>query len=289
MRGARGLKILRRIAEEVLGPEKARIIWARIDLIGDIAVIKKPITYDIPLEDLRRVAEELVTRIPYIKSVWLAATPVSGEYKLRSLIHLAGEERSTTIYKEHGCRFLVDVARVFITPRLSYEHLRIARQVKAGETIVNMFAGAGLFSIVIACKARPQKVYSIDLNRYAYELMKKNVELNKVEDIVVPIHGDAAKIVEERLQGIADRVLMPLPDLAIKYLPYALKALKDKGTIHVYLHVHAPRGVNPVGKAWERVKENLAVDAKLLYGRIVRPVGPRRYQVVLDIEAEPNG
>lgn len=234
------------------------------------------------------MAEELVTRIPYIKSVWLAATPVSGEYKLRSLIHLAGEERSTTIYKEHGCRFIVDVARVFITPRLSYEHLRIARQVKWGEVVVNMFAGAGLFSIIIACKAKPKKVYSIDLNREAYELMKKNAELNRVEDIVEPIHGDAAKVIEERLQGKADRVLMPLPDLAIEYLPYALKALKGKGLVHVYLHIHAPRGVDPVSKAWEIVGENL-VEAKLLYGRIVRPVGPRRYQVVLDVEASPSG
>jgi tRNA (guanine37-N1)-methyltransferase len=110
------LRLLRRIAEGVLGPSKASLVWARIDIVGDIAVIKKPFTEEVTIEDLSKLGEELIRRLPYIRSVWLAAGPVEGSYKTRKFIHLAGEERSDTIYVEHGCRFHVDIRRVFITP-----------------------------------------------------------------------------------------------------------------------------------------------------------------------------
>lgn len=269
----------------MLGEDKARLVWARIDVVGDIAVVKVPVTGALDLEDLKRLGQALVERVGHIRSVWAAATPVSGEYKLRTFIHLAGEERSATIYKEHGCRFKVDIRRVFITPRLNYEHMRVAKLVRPMETVVNMFAGAGLFSIIIACRARPRRVYSIDINEHAYRLMVENVRLNKVEEIVEPIHGDAARVIEDRLQGVADRVLMPLPDLAVEYLPYALKALKPRrGVIHIYLHTHAAKGEEPTLKAWSQVEDRLPQGSRLLYSRIVRPVGPRRYQVVLDVE-----
>jgi len=280
--------MLRWIAEKVLGPDKAANIWSRIDVIGDIAVIKNPLTGGLTIEDLRAVAEELLRNMPNIKSVWLAETPVTGIHKLRRFRHLAGEYRSTTIYKEHGCMFRVDIRRVFVTPRLNYEHIRIARLVKPGEIVVNMFAGAGLFSIIIACKSRPARVYSIDINRDAYELMKHNISLNRVNGIVIPIHGDAARVIEENLARVADRVLMPLPDLVLDYMDYALKALRRRGMIHAYLHVRANRGEDPVRAGWMKVEKG-GWPLKMVRGRVVRRVGPRMYQVVLDLEAVGDG
>ena len=288
-----GSRLLRRLAREVLGAEKAGQVWSRIDIIGDIAVVKKPFTGTVTLEDLRVLAQALVERLPYVRSVWAVVSPVEGPYKTRRLVHLAGEERTETVYVEHGCRFRVDVAKVFITPRLNYEHLRVARQVSEGEVIVNMFAGAGLFSIIIACKSRPRRVYSIDINPEAYRYMVENVRLNKVEGVVKPILGDAARIIEERLEGVADRVLMPLPELALDYLPYALRALRGRGVIHVYLHVHAPKGVDPLGESARMVEERLqglgVLRYRLLQARRVRPVGPRLVQTVVDVEVEGVG
>lgn len=284
-------RILRRIAEEVLGADKARMVWSRIDLVGDIAIIKSPMVMGaaggLTVDDLRRVAEELVARIPYIKSVWLAVGPTKGDERVRDLVHLAGERRTVTVYVEHGCKFKVDVARVFITPRLSFEHARVARQVREGERVVNMFAGAGLFSIIIACKAKPRVVHSIDINPYAYEAMLENIRINRVEGVVIPHLGDAKEVIESKLRGSADRVLMPLPSLALEYLPYAVDALESSGIIHVYLHVHAGRGEDPKAKAVEQVvraSSGLGVSAKPLESRVVRKVGPRWFQVVVDLQ-----
>lgn len=282
-------RLLRRIAAELLGEEKARLVWSRLDLVGDIAVLKKPPHDSITVEDLERVAGELLERLPYVKSVWLAESPVEGPYKTRRFRHLAGEERSETIYREHGCRFKVDITRVFVTPRLSYEHLRVARMVAPGETVVNMFAGAGLFSVVIACKSRPSRVYSIDVNPDAYKYMVENAELNGVSGVVSPILGDAASVIEGGLRGVADRVIMPLPELALKYLPYAVEALRGEGYIHVYLHVYAPRGGDPL-KASEALVtgrlEELGVKHRILGSRGVRPVAPRTLQTVVDVVVE---
>ncbi|MEB3860001.1 MAG: class I SAM-dependent methyltransferase family protein [Desulfurococcales archaeon] len=285
--------MLKSIASEVLGEEKAREVWSRIDVVGDIAIIKKPLRGSLQLEDFVKIGERLVEKVKYINSVWLAASPVEGDHRVRrNLVHLAGEKRTVTVYREHGCAFLVDVSKVFVTPRLSFEHYRVARLVRPGEVIVNMFAGAGIFSIVIAKIARPRRVYSIDINKDAYRLMERNTRLNGVEDIVIPLHGDAAEIVSRMLRGVANRVLMPLPMLALDYLEYASLALKDRGVIHVYLHVGFDRGENPSRKAVDEVVgrlEELRLTARKVYARVVRPVGPRRVQVAVDVEVERGG
>ena len=278
--------LIRRIAEQLYGPEKAKKFWQRLEIIGDIAIIRQP--FDVSLDELKPLAEKILEELPYVKSVWAAISPVEGQYRLRKFAHLAGENRSETVYKEHGCLFKLDITRVYVSPRLGYEHIRIAKLVEPREVVINMYAGAGLFSIIIARYAKPKKVYSIDINPDAYRYMVENVRLNRVEDVVEPILGDAAKVIEERLVSVADRVLMPLPELALEHLPYAIKALREDGKriIHVYLHVHANRGEDPIEKGWELLEkrlEKLGVKVERLFGRIVRDVGPRWYQVVIDI------
>lgn len=277
-------KLLRRIAEEVLGREKAKKVWGRIEIVGDIAVIRKP--PELPNEIFMTLGEEILRRLPYVKSVWLAVTSVKTQYRVREHVFLAGENRSTTTYREHGCVFKVDINSVYVSPALNYEHKRIADLVRPGEFIINMFAGAGLFSIIIAKKAKPRKVISIDINPRAYELMRENILLNRVEDIVEARLGDASQIVRE-FTGTADRILMPLPGYSRTYLPNAISALRDCGVIHVYDFVSAERKEEALIKGKEIFSEELKkndVRYEFLYGRIVRSVGPRYYQVVLDIK-----
>ena len=286
-----GEPLLRRIARRALGEEKAARIWKRLDIVGDIAILRIPLDNSLSIEEAKLLASELLKELRYVKSVWAIASPTEGPYRLRRLVHLAGEKRTITIYREHGCKFKVDVAEVFITPRLNYEHRRIAGLVRPGEVIVNMFAGAGLFSIVAACHARPARVYSIDINPRAYELMVENVRLNRVEGVVEPILGDAASVVAEKLRGVADRVLMPLPELALDYLYYAVEALRDRGYIHVYLHVSEPKGLDPLllasSIARDRALSHPRVrDVRVEAARRVRSVGPRRVQVVVDLWVE---
>ena len=276
-------RLLREIAREVFGDEVAGKVWGRVEIVGDIAIIRKPPELEVSI--LKVLAQELLKRLKYVKSVWAATTPIEGPYRVRQYTHLAGEPRSTTLYREHGCVFKIDITKVYISPALNYEHIRVAKQVRNGEFIINMFAGAGLFSIIIAKHAKPKKVISIDINPYAYELMKENIKLNKVEDIVEPVLGDAGEVVL-KYKETADRILMPLPELAYEYLPRAVYALKKEGTIHIYDFISTEKENQAIEQAktkyTTKLKE-LKTNPHIQYARIVRSVGPRYYQVVLDI------
>jgi tRNA (guanine37-N1)-methyltransferase len=205
---------------------------------------------------------------------------------------IAGEANTVTLYKEHGCRFKVDVAKVYFSPRLSYERKRVADRVGTGEVVVNMFAGVGCFSIIIAKHRRVDTVYSIDINPDAVRFMTENIALNGLEGRVVAIEGDAREVLEGRLANVADRVLMPLPEKAADYLDAALQALNMyQGTIHYYDFVFAGKSENPVALATAKVTERMrSFDRPYRYhaARVVRMAGPRRYQVVVDIALCPT-
>ena len=272
----------------LLGKEVAEVLWRRVEIIGDIAILRKPIGVDLDLEVFRLIGAELIKRYPNIRSVWLAVTPVRGSHRTREYVHLAGEKRTITLYKEHGCVFKVDIAKVYVSPTLNYEHIRIAKSIRDGEEVLNMFAGAGLFSIIIAKHSRPRLVVSVDINPHAYELMVENVRLNRVEGVVTPVLGDAKDVAREH-PGRFDRVLMPLPELAYEYFEYAVYTLKSSGFIHVYDFITAEKKEEALKEArskYLRRCNQLGVTASVKLSRIVRSVGPRYYQVVLDLYVE---
>ncbi len=260
-------------------------VYNSYDIVGDIAVIKVP---NDDTENAQKAAEAILKIYPRkIKTVFMQTSAVQGDFRVRQLKFLAGENRTTTIHREHGCFFQVDVEKCYISPRLLLEHQRIPCLVTRGEVVVNMFSGVGCFSILIA-KASGSKVYSIDVNPTAYACMQENVRLNQVFKQVVPLLGDAKEIISMQLQGVADRVLMPLPELALEYLPYALMALKPSGGwIHFFDFQHAAKGENPVEKTRQKVSGRLnalGVTYNLGFSRVIRSTGPYWYQTVLDIQ-----
>jgi len=254
------------------------------DIIGDIAIIRVPQRLKHRAQD---IAEAVLKANKHVKTVLRQVSPIVGEFRLREVKWVAGEEKTETIHKEHRCLFKVNLECCYFSPRLSYERKRIADQVGQGEIVINMFSGVGCFSIIIAKHSEAEKVYSIDLNPSAIEFQKENIRLNRAERVVKPILGDAARVIDERLRNVAHRILMPLPEKAYEYLSHAVLALKPgDGWVHYYNFVHSGRDEKPVEKVEEKVcgkMDVLNLDFRIPSARIVRTVGPRWYQVVLDI------
>jgi tRNA (guanine37-N1)-methyltransferase len=278
---------LKALLADKLEPQELKLVYRSYDIIGDIAIIRVPE----PLKERTKIIAEAVMKMhKNIKSVWRQITPVSGDFRLRTLEFLLGERKTETLHKEHGCIFKVDLEKCYFSPRLSYERMRIARQVQQSEVILNMFAGVGCYSIIIAKHSKPEKIFSIDINPFAFQYMQENIILNKVEEKVIPVQEDSKKVIEERLQNMADRILMPLPEKAYEYLDYALLALRPTGGwIHYYDFEHAGKDESPIEKTEARVSEKLqklGIDLEVMVGRIVRPTGPNWYQVVLDLQVE---
>ena len=278
---------LRVLLADKLEPWEFKLIYKSYDIVGDIAIIRVPE----PLKERSKIIAEAVMQIhKHIKTVWCQANAVSGDFRLRGLEFVLGERKTETFHREHGCIFKVDLKKCYFSPRLSYERMRIARQVQPDEVVLNMFAGVGCYSMVIAKHSKPEKIFSIDINPVAIQYMQENIKLNKVEEKVVPVQEDAKKVIEERLQHVADRVLMPLPERAYEYLYYALLALKSTGGwIHYYDFEHAKKCENAVKQIWSKVSkklQSLGVNFEVTFGRIVRKTGPNWYQVVLDIQVK---
>ena len=272
--------MLKRSLENILSSQESQELISSFDQIGDIIIVRIP---DSLLAKKKLIGETLLNEVKIAKSVFYQASPVEGDFRTRNLEILAGEDNTETEYKEFGCRFTVDVENAFFSPRLSTERERIANLVQDGETVVNMFAGVGMFSIMIA-KKKKCTVYSIDINPIATKLCEKNIISNKLKGSVISINGDASQIVQEKLQNKSDRTLMLLPERSDEFLKSAINATKSGGIIHYYSHIHADKKSNAGKLSEEHFLQVTPIRSEILGSKIVRAVGPRYYQTVIDVK-----
>jgi tRNA (guanine37-N1)-methyltransferase len=273
--------MLKQVLGSILTQEETARVYSAFDQIGNIVIIKIP---DELMPKKKLIADAILTNVKTAKAVFAQVSPVRGDFRVRDLEFIAGENKTITEHKEHGCRFKVDVAKTYFSPRLSTERQRIANMVGDNETIVNMFAGVGTYSIAIAKANKTCRVYSIDSNSAASELDKVNAKLNKVQDNVVSICGDATEVIKDRLAEQADRVLMPLPERAKEFVDSAVLALKEEGIVHYFAHIKAGSKKAAQELGLKDAHDAFAkYDNQVLAVRVVREVGPRIYQMVADV------
>lgn len=260
---------------EILQKEEplAGIVGA-YEILGDIAII------DQHENDAQGMADILI-KSNKIRTVLQAESPIEGEYRTRKFSFLAGEKRTETLYRENGCRYLLDVAMVYFTPRLSTERMRIADQVKDRDKVVDMFAGVGPFSILIAKKFPSSQVIAIDKNPVAIKYLRENVRLNKVKNVEIR-EGDA----REEVRGIldADRIIMNLPHSSIEFLDAALGIIKKGGVIHLYAITHEDDLFEGTLEKIGNIAQQGNFQVIPLDRRIVRPYAPYQYNVCIDFK-----
>ena len=270
--------MLKQAMASILTAEETEELFGAFDQIGNIIILRIP---DSLLSKKKLIGQVLLEKVKTAKSVFYQSSPVEGDYRIRRLELLAGEDSTETEYKEHGCRFKVDVEKTFFSPRLSTERLRIANLIKEGEIIINMFGGIGMFSI-IAAKKKKCHVYNIDINPYAAKLCSENILLNKLKGTVDSLEGDSAEIIEKKIFNTGDRNLMLLPERSNEFLDAAIKASKEKSILHYYCHIHSDKKSGVAIEATKHFLSVMKVKSEILGIKIVRPIGPRFYQVVVD-------
>lgn len=273
-------RALRRALADSLTESEADDLCSSFDQIGDIAIIRIPESL---YSKKDKIGAAVLEQASGAKRVFCQTTDVTGSHRTRGLELVAGSGDTVTEYREHGCVFSVDVARTFFSPRLSTERARIASLVSDGETVLNMFGGVGAFSI-IAAKSKKCTVHNIDINPVAANLCKQNTESNKLEGRVVSVCGDAIKIIADwHNKPEIDRTLMLLPEKSAEFLDAAISATKPGGVIHYYSHVHADSKSLAAPNAARELLEIAPPKTGVLRSNIVRPVGPRYYQTVVDV------
>ena len=272
--------MLKKALENVLSEKESDELISAFDQIGEIIIVRIP---DSLLSKKKIIGKALLDDVKIVRSVFYQASAVSGDFRTRDLEILAGEDNTETEYKEFGCRFTVDVKNAFFSPRLSTERGRIANLIQNGEVMTNMFAGIGMFSIM-AAKKKKCTVYSLDINPVASKLCEINMGLNKLAGNIISINGDASEIIKEQLINKSDRTLMLLPERSDEFLDSAIDTTKDGGIIHYYSHIHADKKTEAGKLSEEHYLKVTPVKSEILHSKIVRPVGPRYYQTVVDVK-----
>lgn len=210
-----------------ISDELRELLPTSFDVVGDIAIIRLP---DDLVPFAGDVGDAMRKAIPRLRTVAMDRG-VHGEFRVRSVEVVSGEPSTATVHTEYGLRFKVDVSTVYFNPRLAGERRRVSYLVREGEVVIDMFAGVGPFSIMIAKYSSPGEVHAIDINPDAIVLMRENIEVNKVQR-VHPIMGDARELIPDL--PAADRIIMNLPHSAHEFLQDASLSLKPGGTIHLY-------------------------------------------------------
>ncbi len=257
------------------------------DIIGDIAILD--LSPELTSHE-ETVGEAIMQVHPNVRAVFAKAGPVTGPDRVRPLRRVAGENRTETTHREFGCLFKVDLSKVFFSPRLSTEHRRVTESVREHEVVVDMFAGVGPFSVLIAKRLANCEVNAIDSNPEAARFARENARINGVGSKVIVWPGDVSEIVPRHLEGKATRVIMNHPSAAKDFIETACRALrKTGGMIHYYSFSD--------GEGWER-KSREELEAGLrgsgwdaegtVEARKVREVGPFKWQVAVDARVVPT-
>jgi len=260
-------------------PESAlRSIPDGYQRLGSVLVVKLP-------EEIRRYFPEIGAAYRDelgVASVLRRRGPIVGEFRVPEIERIAGDRTETEV-RENGVVYRFDAARIMFAAGNRTERIRLARLVRPGETVADLFAGIGYFTLPIAVYARPEKVVACEANPvsfgYLVETLRRNQVLDRVEARLGP--NEAAPLPP----GAFDRVVLGFLPSAMPWIPRAVGLLRPSGGwIHAHLVVGTREGVvgatsearSAVARAGGRVG---AAD-----GRQVKDYGPGRTHVVVDLE-----
>ncbi len=157
------------------------------------------------------------------------------------------------------------------------ERIRIAKLVEDNETVIDMFAGIGYFSIPIGVHSNAKQIYSIEINPNSFHYLKENIKLNKISNIT-PLLGDCINITPDYK---ADRIIMGYVKTTHHYLKVAIDSLNKGGVIHY--HETVPEKLMDI-RPINRIKE-LAGDRQVEFLKLnkVKKYSPGVFHVVCDV------
>ena len=206
---------------------------ASYDILGNIAILKFP--EGTKKSEKIAKAKEILNEKKSVKTILEKQDRIKGRLRTFKTKYILGEKSLIANYTENGCKFKFNVETCYFSPRLSNERKEIAQQIKKNEKVLVLFAGVAPFSIVIGKLAKPEVVYSVEINREASKYAAENVKLNKLENVKI-IQGDVKKVIPKLLKDKLkfNRIVMPRPNLKETFLKEAFKTIKKNGIINYY-------------------------------------------------------
>ncbi len=242
------------------------------DVIGSkeraVAIVEMPES-----ANAKKMAKEIMARHRNVKSVLAKISGRAGKFRTYKLKLIAGARNTEVLHREHGLFFKLDPKKVYFSPRESQERQNVANLVKANERVLVLFSGIGPFAIAIAKKQPSAQITAVDANKSAIKYAEENRALNRAWN-VKNICCDIRKF---KTNEKFDRIIMPLPENAWKFLPLTLKLAKNSAIIHLY-------AIASESKNFKDSDNKIPKGLKIIARHKVLPYAPRKWKVRLDLK-----
>ncbi len=252
-------------------------IPSRWERYGHVLVLRLPESLRPHFQYISRVYAEVLG----CDTVILDRGGIAGEYREPVAEVVFGENTETT-HLENGILYSFDAAMIMFSSGNIDERVRMAGLNCSGETVLDMFAGIGYFSLPIARYTGAARVISIEKNPVAYRYLLRNIRDNGLDNV------EAYNMDNRDFEGeaVADRILMGYVGTTHLFLEKALSLLKDTGIIHY--HETCPETLLP-DRPLERLKlaaERNGRRMELLGTRRIKSYAPGVYHIVADARFE---
>jgi len=246
--------------------------WKRI---GDVLILRE---MNLP-EEKKLMVGKAFSEVLGVNCVLERGRTLGRERNPRHRVIIGNPE---TVHRENGCLFKLDVSKLTFSPGNFYERSRIPLLVNNGERVLDMFAGVGQFSIPIAKLSSPKEVVSIEINPLAFNYLKENIKMNKVEGIVKAFLGDSSEIVPS-LQGKFHRVIMGYLNPERKFIDAISEKVSLGSVIHYHFTAHNREMPRKISEILEEFRGS-GLKTEVQYLRSVKTYSPGVKHYALDLE-----
>ncbi|MFA7707750.1 MAG: hypothetical protein WCX73_02265 [Candidatus Pacearchaeota archaeon] len=253
------------------------------DVLGNIAIIKSEENGRKKTEQEKLIEAEKILENTHIKTVLEKIGNVHGRLRTININHIAGEKNLVAMSKENNCLFKFNVQTCYFSSRLSGERKEIASKIKKNDSVLVMFAGVGVYPIVINKIAKPKKIVGVELGKDCCKYFKENLKLNKIsEEKIEIIQGDVKRKVNSSL-GKFDVVVMARPNLKETFFKQGLSVSKKSTRIFYYGFCNIDEKDKVIEKLNQEAKENKR-KIKILKVLKAGDIAPYKYRWRIEIK-----
>ena len=202
-------------------------------------------------------------------------------------------------------RYTFDITKCMFSFGNINEKLRVSRIDCTGETVVDLFAGIGYFSLQFAVHSNAKCLHLCEWNPNAVMALKKNLELNRVSHKCFIHFGDNREVCPK---GVADRVYMGLIPTSLDSLEVGCRAIdinSQKRILHIHHNVShfGAKNKSEVNQIWNKWAEDMALkvvgimsdihrdlkwDIEVLEINKVKAYAPHIDHLVLDLKCNSS-
>lgn len=270
---------------------------------GDLVILRRDAFDDCRWDHVRERLWEVICDALRCKRLALAGRIADDGHRTPQVELVRGHDGWVT-HVDNKIKYTFDVTKCMFSAGNVTEKLRVSNMDCRGEIVVDLFAGIGYFTLPYLLHAGAAHVHACEWNPDALEALRRNLQLNGVQDRCTVHAGDCREVCPE---GVADRVnlgLIPSSAVGWQTACKALNPQRESCWMHVHENVESKPNAKGSGSEQleERVRQVCTIMADLMkrchpnnswnvtcvHVEHVKSYAPRVEHVVMDLRFDKS-